>query len=47
MDYFCPSCSNHVRINVTASTINLVEAWCCRAHPKPVRMELRVDESTS
>jgi hypothetical protein len=43
MDYFCPVCPNHVRINVTASTINSVEAWCCTKHPKPVRMELRVD----
>lgn len=39
IDYWCPRCDNHIRLELwSTGEGDRVEAWCCTAHLRPVRM---------
>lgn len=38
IDFYCPQCANHVRIDVLCNDEYRIEAWCCTRHSKPVEM---------
>lgn len=38
LDFFCDQCDHHVQLNVLCNDDYRIEAWCCTAHVKPVRM---------
>lgn len=38
-EFFCPKCDNHVHVTLaTADDETQVEAFCCTAHLRPIRM---------
>lgn len=51
IDFTCPQCDNHVRIDLAGmeeqpEIVALIEAWCCTRHPRPVRMTQTAPSTT-